>query len=118
MPLSLGQQYLSDTPRADRVYLVRENPTRYVIPSSSDLRGDGADRSSVLVLFVLVCSPLFRDGISGTTRNKEQVLATMVHTLDVHRWVSAPVDPLFPPILTDPPNSTLASSDCVYRAGA
>ena len=83
--LSVDQQSLSDTPSADRVYLDRENIIRCVIPSSSGLRRDDTDGSSVLVLFVLVHSPLFRDSASGATRNKEQVLAGMVPSVDVHR---------------------------------
>ena len=106
--LSLDQQSLSDTPSADRVYLDRKNLARCVIPSSSDLRGDGTDRSSVFVLFVLVRSPLFIDGASGTRSNKEQILAGMVFGVDIHRRVSTTVDPLFPPILTDPQTALLS----------
>ena len=80
---SLGQRPSSDTPSADRVYLVWKNLIRCVIPPSSDLRGDGTNGSSVLVLFVLVRPPLFYGGTSGTTSNTEQVLASMAPTVAI-----------------------------------
>ena len=83
--LSPGQRFLSDTPGADRVYLVWEIFIRRVIPSSSYLLGDGTDRLSVFVLFVLVRSPLFLADTSGATGNKEQVLASVVHSVDIRR---------------------------------
>ena len=56
-----------------------------VIPPSSDIRGDGADGSLVLALFVLVRSALFRDGIFSTTGSEEQILASMVPGAHVRR---------------------------------
>ena len=73
--------------------------------SNSNLREDDTNGSSVLVLFISVGSPLFHDRPSDTTDDKEQVLATMVPTVGVCRYVFIPVDPLFPTILSELPNS-------------
>ena len=113
---SLARRSLLDTRRADRVYLVWKSVIRCVILSSSDLREDGTDGLPVLVLFILVGSPPFRDGISDTTDNKEQVLATMPPAVDISREVSIPVGPLFLAILTELPNSILLSR--IHKAGA
>ena len=111
----LGQRSLVDTSRADRVYLVRENFLGCVIHSSSDLREDVIDGSSVLVSFVLVRPPLFRDGTSDTTSNKEQVLATVVPTVAIRRCVSIHVGPLFFITPSEPPNSIFFSY--ILKAG-
>ena len=70
--------------------------------SSSDLRQDDTNGSSVLVLFVLVRPPLFHDDTSDTTNNKEQVLAAMVFTVGIRRWVPIPVGLLFPVTPSEP----------------
>ena len=44
----------------------------------------------------MVRPPLFRDGTSGTTSNKEQVLASVALAVAIHRWVSTPVSLWFP----------------------
>ena len=82
---SLKQLPSSDTPSVDRVYLDRENIARYVISPSSGLWGDDTDESSVFVLFILVRLPPFHDHTPGTRDNKEQVLASMAHSVDVLR---------------------------------
>ena len=83
--LLLVQRSLSDTPGTDQVYLVWKNLILCVIYSSSDLRGDETDGSSVLVLFALVRRPLFRNSMSDTESDKEQVLASMAPTVAIRR---------------------------------
>ena len=87
----------------------------HVAHSSSDLREDGIDGSSVLVSFVLVRPPLFRDGTSDTTSNKEQVLATVVPTVAIRRCVSIHFGPLFFTTPSEPPNSIFFSY--ILKAG-
>ena len=81
-----------------------------------NFRDEDANGSSVLVLFVLARSPLFLEGTSGTTGDKEQVLATMVSTVAIRRCVSISAGPLFSTTPSEPPNSIFFS--CVREACA
>ena len=85
------------------IYLIHQGQIEYIWSekisfgvSLSGLRGHGTDGSPVFTLFVLVRSPLFLDGTSGTMNNTEQILANITPTVAIRRWVSTMVGPLFP----------------------
>ena len=52
---------------------------------------------------------LLCDSTSGSTSDKEQILASMAPAVDVHRWVSTPVSSLLPPTLPLDPKTAYFS---------
>lgn len=66
----------------------------WVQDSPFELQQSCADGTPVFVLFFLVRSLPFYDSTFCTKDDKEQILATMVHDMDIRRSVRIPIDPL------------------------